>query len=45
MLALTFFDPPRVSSAGFLSSEVSTKNTIALLPPLLETSPAKIVYV
>lgn len=45
MLARTFFDPPRVSSAGFLSSEVSTKNTIALLPPLSEMSAAKIMYI
>ena len=28
----TFFDPPKLSSSGFLRSEVSTKNTMALLP-------------
>ena len=32
LMKITFFDPPKLSSSGFLRSEVSTKNTMALLP-------------
>ena len=36
--AKTFFDPPKFSSFGFLRSEVSTKNTIALFPSFFVVS-------
>ena len=36
--AKTLFDPPKLSSFGFLRSEVSTKNTIALFPSFFVVS-------